>query len=61
MNGRPIKIAVIGGGRGLHAADIAVRGGASVTLFDAKPAAGISLVALRGGLNLTRMNQRSYS
>ncbi len=51
-----MKIAVIGGGpAGLRAAEIAVRGGASVTLFDAMRSVGRKfLVAGRGGLNLTR-------
>ncbi len=50
-----IEIAIIGGGpAGLRAAEIAVAGGASVTLFDAKPSVGRKfLVAGRGGLNLT--------
>jgi len=50
-----MKIAVIGGGpTGLRAAELAADGGASVTLFDAKPSAGRKfLVAGRGGLNLT--------
>ncbi len=51
-----MKIAVIGGGpAGLRAAEVAVSGGASVTLFDAMPSVGRKLlVAGRGGLNLTR-------
>lgn len=51
-----MKIAVIGGGpAGLRAAEVAVSGGASVTLFDAKPSVGRKfLVAGRGGLNLTK-------
>ena len=50
-----IKIAIIGGGpAGLRAAEVAASGGASVTLFDAKPSVGRKfLVAGRGGLNLT--------
>jgi len=50
------KIAVIGGGpAGLRAAEVAASGGASVTLFDARPSVGRKLlVAGRGGLNLTR-------
>ncbi len=50
-----MKIAVIGGGpAGLRAAEAAARGGAEVTLFDAKPSVGRKLlVAGRGGLNLT--------
>ncbi len=49
-------IAVIGGGpAGLRAAEIAVAGGARVTIFDAKPSVGRKfLVAGRGGLNLTK-------
>ncbi|MGA3171541.1 MAG: TIGR03862 family flavoprotein [Chthoniobacteraceae bacterium] len=51
-----MKIAVIGGGpAGLRAAEIAVSGGAAVTLFDAKATVGRKfLVAGRGGLNLTK-------
>jgi uncharacterized flavoprotein (TIGR03862 family) len=50
-----IKIAIIGGGpAGLRAAEVAAAGGASVTLYDAKPSVGRKfLVAGRGGLNLT--------
>ena len=50
-----IDIAIIGGGpAGLRAAEVAAAGGASVTLFDAKPSVGRKfLVAGRGGLNLT--------
>ncbi len=50
-----INLAIIGGGpAGLCAAETAVAGGASVTLFDAKPSVGRKfLVAGRGGLNLT--------
>jgi uncharacterized flavoprotein (TIGR03862 family) len=49
------KIAIIGGGpAGLRAAEVAVRQGACVTLFDAKPSVGRKfLVAGRSGLNLT--------
>ncbi len=49
------NIAIIGGGpAGLRAAEVAAAGGASVTLFDAKPSVGRKfLVAGRGGLNLT--------
>ena len=49
------QIAIIGGGpAGLRAAEVAVAGGAAVTLFDAKPSVGRKfLVAGRGGLNLT--------
>ncbi len=55
-----IKIAVIGGGpAGLRAAEVAVTGGAEVTLFDAKPSVGRKfLVAGRGGLNLTHSEPR---
>jgi uncharacterized flavoprotein (TIGR03862 family) len=51
-----MKIAVIGGGpAGLRAAEIAVGGGAAVTVFDARPSVGRKfLVAGRGGLNLTK-------
>jgi uncharacterized flavoprotein (TIGR03862 family) len=50
-----INVAIIGGGpAGLRAAEVAAAGGASVTLFDAKPSVGRKfLVAGRGGLNLT--------
>ena len=50
-----MHIAIIGGGpAGLRAAEVAAEGGASVTLFDAKPSVGRKfLVAGRGGLNLT--------
>ena len=50
-----MHIAIIGGGpAGLRAAEVAAAGGASVTLFDAKPSVGRKfLVAGRGGLNLT--------
>jgi len=50
-----MHIAIIGGGpAGLRAAEISAAGGASVTLFDAKPSVGRKfLVAGRGGLNLT--------
>ena len=49
------QIAIIGGGpAGLRAAEVAAAGGATVTLFDAKPSVGRKfLVAGRGGLNLT--------
>ena len=55
-----IRIAIIGGGpAGLHAAEVAAAGGASVTLFDAKPSVGRKfLVAGRGGLNLTHAEPR---
>ena len=51
-----MKLAIIGGGpAGLRAAEIAAEGGASVTVFDAKPSMGRKfLVAGCGGLNLTR-------
>lgn len=51
-----MNLAIIGGGpAGLRAAEIAAAGGASVTLFDAKPSLGRKfLVAGCGGLNLTR-------
>jgi uncharacterized flavoprotein (TIGR03862 family) len=50
------SIAIVGGGpAGLRAAEIAVEGGAAVTLFDAKASVGRKLlVAGRGGLNLTK-------
>ena len=53
-------IAIIGGGpAGLRAAEVAAAGGASVTLFDAKPSVGRKfLVAGRGGLNLTHAESR---
>ena len=55
-----INLAIIGGGpAGLRAAEIAAAGGASVTLFDAKPSVGRKfLVAGRGGLNLTHAEPR---
>jgi uncharacterized flavoprotein (TIGR03862 family) len=55
-----INIAIIGGGpAGLRAAEVAAAGGASVTLFDAKPSVGRKfLVAGRGGLNLTHDEPR---
>ncbi|MCX6968218.1 MAG: TIGR03862 family flavoprotein [Verrucomicrobia bacterium] len=51
-----MNVAIIGGGpAGLRAAEVAAAGGASVTLFDAKPSVGRKfLVAGCGGLNLTR-------
>lgn len=51
-----MNLAIIGGGpAGLRAAEVAAAGGASVTLFDAKPSLGRKfLVAGCGGLNLTR-------
>jgi uncharacterized flavoprotein (TIGR03862 family) len=54
------KIAIIGGGpAGLRAAEVSAAGGASVTLFDAKPSVGRKfLVAGRGGLNLTHAEPR---
>jgi uncharacterized flavoprotein (TIGR03862 family) len=56
------KIAIIGGGpAGLRAAEVAAAGGASVTLFDAKPSVGRKfLVAGRGGLNLTHAELREH-
>jgi len=56
-----VKIAVIGGGpAGLRAAEVAAAGGASVTVFDAKPSVGRKfLVAGRGGLNLTKAEPRA--
>ncbi len=55
-----MNIAIIGGGpSGLRAAEIAAQGGASVTLFDAKPSVGRKfLVAGRGGLNITKAEPR---
>ena len=55
-----INLAIIGGGpAGLRAAEVAAAGGASVTLFDAKPSVGRKfLVAGRGGLNLTHAEPR---
>lgn len=55
-----INIAIIGGGpAGLRASEVAAAGGASVTLFDAKPSVGRKfLVAGRGGLNLTHTEPR---
>jgi uncharacterized flavoprotein (TIGR03862 family) len=54
------NIAIIGGGpAGLRAAEVIAAGGASVTLFDAKPSVGRKfLVAGRGGLNLTHVEPR---
>ena len=56
------KIEIIGGGpAGLRAAEVAAAGGASVTLFDAKPSVGRKfLVAGRGGLNLTHAEPREH-
>ena len=56
-----INIAIIGGGpAGLRAAEVAAAGGASVTLFEAKPSVGRKfLVAGRGGLNLTHAEPRA--
>lgn len=50
-----MSVLVIGGGpAGLRAAEVAVSGGASVTVCDAQPSVGRKfLVAGRGGLNLT--------
>jgi uncharacterized flavoprotein (TIGR03862 family) len=55
-----IKIAIIGGGpAGLRAAEVAAAGGASVTLYDAKPSVGRKfLVAGRGGMNITHDEPR---
>jgi uncharacterized flavoprotein (TIGR03862 family) len=49
------EIAIIGAGpAGLMAAEVAARGGARVTVYDAMPSAGRKfLMAGRGGLNLT--------
>lgn len=49
------EVAVIGAGpAGLRAAEVAARGGARVTIYDAMPSAGRKfLMAGRGGLNLT--------
>ena len=54
------QIAIIGGGpAGLRAAEVAVAGGAAVTLFDAKASVGRKfLVAGKGGLNLTNAASR---
>lgn len=51
-----MNLAIIGGGpAGLRAAEVAAAGGASVTVYDAKPSMGRKfLVAGCGGLNLTR-------
>jgi uncharacterized flavoprotein (TIGR03862 family) len=50
-----LRVAVVGGGpAGLMAAEVLVRGGAGVDVFDAMPSAGRKfLMAGRGGLNLT--------
>lgn len=55
-----MQVIVIGGGpSGLRAAEIAAAAGASVTLFEAKPAPGRKfLVAGCNGLNLTRVEPR---
>ena len=49
------RIAILGGGpAGLRAAEVAVAGGAKVTVYDGKASVGRKfLVAGRGGLNLT--------
>lgn len=54
------RVAVIGGGpAGLMAADVLVRGGARVDVFDAMPSVGRKfLMAGRGGLNLTHVEAR---
>jgi len=55
-----MRIAIIGGGpAGLRAAEVASGGGASVSLYEAKPSVGRKfLVAGRGGLNLTKSEPR---
>lgn len=55
-----MQLAIIGGGpAGLRAAEVAAAGGASVTVFEAKPSVGRKfLVAGRGGLNLTNAEPR---
>lgn len=55
-----MKIAVIGGGpAGLRAAEVAMEGGATVTVFEGKPSVGRKfLVAGKGGLNLTNSEPR---
>ena len=55
MPSTPNDVAVIGAGpAGLMAAEVLVKGGARVTVFDAMPSAGRKfLMAGRGGLNLT--------
>src|ERR1700743_3906541 len=55
MQSSQTQIAIIGGGpAGLMAAEVAARGGAHVTVYDAMPSAGRKfLMAGRGGLNLT--------
>ena len=52
-----MKLAVIGGGpAGLRAAEVAATAGAEVTLYEAKSSVGRKfLVAGKGGLNLTKM------
>ncbi len=56
-----MKIAIIGGGpAGLRAAEVGAAGGASVTVFDARPSVGRKfLVAGKGGLNLTKGEPRA--
>jgi len=55
MRSSKTQIAIIGAGpAGLMAAEVAARGGAGVTVYDAMPSAGRKfLMAGRGGLNLT--------
>jgi predicted flavoprotein YhiN len=60
-----INVAIIGGGpAGLRAAEVAAAaavGGASVTLFDAKPSVGRKFhIAGSGGLNLTHAEPREH-
>ncbi len=57
-----MNTAIIGGGpAGLRAAEVAIEGGAYVTLFDAKPSVGRKfLLAGRGGLNLTHSEPREH-
>ena len=56
------RITILGGGpAGLRAAEVAVAGGAKVTVYDAKPSVGRKfLVAGRGGLNLTHAEARVH-
>ena len=57
-----MRIAIIGGGpAGLRAAEVAAKGGAKVTLYDAKASVGRKfLVAGRGGLNLTNSEPNEH-
>lgn len=59
MNSPSRTVAVIGGGpAGLMAADVAARGGASVTVYERMPTVGRKfLLAGRGGLNLTHTEE----